>query len=95
MAGERNWSGAGVLASVPWCCIAPALISFLGVAGSLSARLWVGQATPFLLVFSAGALLRANYLAWIRRRGTRWSRAVVVISSILALSLWLPRFVSF
>lgn len=91
MAGERNWSGVGVLASVPWCCIAPAVISLLGVAGSLSARLWISQATPFLLVFSAGALLRANYLAWIRRQGTRWSRAVVVISTLLALTFWLPR----
>lgn len=94
MAGERNWSGAGVLASVPWCCIAPALISVLGVASSLGARLWISQATPYLLAFSVGALLRANYLAWIRRRGTQWSRAVVVISSLLALSLWLPRLLS-
>jgi len=83
----------GFFLSLPWCCITPALLSLVGFFGA------VGATRDFLLVvfyplFVISVLLlgRANYLSFYKKKGSKISRALVLVSTIGALALWAFRF---
>lgn len=84
---------SGLLLSLPWCCIAPALLSlfgFLGAAGST--RIFVSEIFYPLFFLSILFLTRAGYLSFYRKKGSNVSRTVVLVSIIGALILWGLRF---
>lgn len=82
---------AAALAGLPWCCIAPAVVSLLGVGSGL---LTLSRSLPLtlaLLLVSAGFLGRANYLMWVRRHGAGWVRAATILSTLFVIVLWAYR----
>lgn len=79
--------------SLPWCCLVPAGLALAGAGGAVGARLWLAQAAWLLSPLAVALLMRAWWLAWWQRRGSAWSRVVVVASTLLAVALWLPRLV--
>ena len=91
--GRAELSLVAFLLSLPWCCITPAalsLIGFLGAAGA--ARLLLKEALFPLLGISLFLLVRAHYLIYFKRHGSRVSRTLVWVSTIGALALWAFRF---
>ncbi len=79
------------LTALPWCCIAPAVfaVSGLATAGVGTTLRW---ATPVFMLVSIVFLARALFLALIRRRGPKWVRAVVVLSTPAIALAWAFRF---
>jgi len=75
---ERGWSllGAGVV--TPWCCVAPAALSLVGITG-----LSVGVLTrietalfPYMAILAVILIGRAHYLLYAKGQGNRMSRIV-------------------
>ena len=85
---------AAVIASLPWCCVLPGLLSVIGLAGAGAAAVDVlaGPAEYVLLGLSVLFLGRAHYLASWRGHGTRWSTTAVWISTVMVVLLWLYQF---
>ena len=80
------------LTALPWCCIAPAAFAVSGVAiTGLGAAL--SSAMPLFLALSALLLGRSLYLAFVKRRGPRWVRAVVLASTPLIATAWAIRLI--
>ncbi len=77
--------------ALPWCCIAPAAFAVSGVA---TAGIGTGlqSATPVFLVLCAGLLARSLYLAFVKRQGPTWVRAVVLVSAPAIALVWALRF---
>jgi len=91
--GIKRYSLAGLFFSLPLCCITPLVFSLLGFLGS------AGTTGDFLIeflypIFAISILLlgRANYLSFYKKQGSRISRALVLIFTAIALSLWAFRF---
>jgi len=91
--GIKRYSLAGLLFSLPWCCITPLAFSLLGFLGA------AGTTGDFLIeflypIFAISILLlgRANYLSFYKKQGSMISRALVLIFTAIALSLWAFRF---
>ncbi len=86
----RSVMGSG-LASLPWCCVAPAAFAVSGVA---TAGIGTGlqSAMPVFLVLSAGLLGRSLYLALVKRQGPMWVRAIVLLSTPAIALVWAFRF---
>lgn len=78
----------GVLA-LPWCCLVPAGLSFLGLTSAGFVRAAIVPVRPYLLTVAVGLMGWAHYLVWVRRQGTRWSRWVVVGTTLVAAGTWL------
>lgn len=90
MKGPGAASLSSALAALPWCCIAPAAFSTVGVVtAGVGSRF--AQATPLFVVVSLAFLARALHLAWVRRQGRPWARAATVVSALLVLGLWSAR----
>ena len=83
-------SALSAIAALPWCCIAPAAFGLGGIA-TAGAGAVIAEATPVLLVLSAGFLGRAVYLAGIRRSGRPWTRAIALVSAPLVALFWAYR----
>ncbi len=81
----------GVVAGLPWCCIAPAVASVLGASSGILALTTSLPVKIALLVVSLGSLGRANYLVWIRRHGPKWVRLVTAASTLLVILAWTYR----
>jgi len=79
------------LTALPWCCIAPAAFAVSGLA-TAGVGTTLSGATPVFLVVSIVFLARALYLALIKRRGPKWVRAVVVLSTPTIALVWAFRF---
>lgn len=75
--------------AVPWCCVLPAVLAVFGLAGTAAMRVTLMRYTPFLLLFSAFFLVRANYLVHVRKQGNRMSHITVWLSTLVAFGLWL------
>ena len=88
---ERGSSLAAIAASVPWCCLLPAIFALLGLAGAGAARTTSVELMPFLLGASLLFLGRAHYLIHVRRQGTPWARWTVWLATALAVGLWVLR----
>jgi len=80
---ERGMSLLGAGLVVPWCCVAPAVFSLLGVTGLSFGFLTRIAANLFLyLVIMAVVLLgRAYYLLYAKHQGNRLSRMITWAST--------------
>lgn len=85
---------AAVIASLPWCCLLPALLSVIGLAGvgAAASQMIAGPGEYVLLGLSVLLLARAHYLASWRGHGARWSTTAVWISTVTVVLLWLYQF---
>ena len=87
MDARRN-SMIGGLFALPWCCIIPAALSMLGLAGVATSRTVTEGIVPYLLMISVLFLGRAHYLLYIKHRGNRVSHIVTWAATLLAITLW-------
>ena len=80
---ERGWSlfGAGLV--LPWCCVAPAALSLVGVSGLSLGVLTRIETTvfPYVAIFAVVLLGRAHYLLHQKHQGNRLSRAITWAST--------------
>ena len=83
-------SALGLAASIPWCCVMPAVLATFGF-GAASAARWLGPAAPLLLGIGVILFGRAHYLMWFRHQGSPAARAVTLLSTFLAAALWVVR----
>lgn len=88
---ERGSSLTAIAAALPWCCILPATLALLGLAGAGAAQVVAGGLMPYLLGLSALLLGRAHYLIHVRKQGAQWARWIVWLSTALVIGLWVPR----
>jgi hypothetical protein len=65
---------SGLIASIPWCCVLPAVLSILGLSGVVPARLVAWKLNPILLGLTAVFLARAHYLLYWKGHGNRLSQ---------------------
>ena len=92
---ERGTSLLGAGLVVPWCCVAPAVFSLLGVTGFSFGVLTRFEATwfPYLAILAVVLLGRAHYLLYIKHQGNRVSHVVtwvstVLVSLMLIIQMW-------
>jgi len=85
--------GAGIV--TPWCCLAPMVLSLIGVSGLSLAVLARIEATlfPYLAILAAVLLGRAHYLLYARHQGNRISKvttwmATGVAGLVVGIRLW-------
>ncbi len=92
---ERGWSlfGAGLV--LPWCCVAPAALSLVGVSGLSVGLLTQIEASlfPYLAISAVVLLGRAQYLLHVKRQGNRLSHVIAwgstgLIGVMLVIQLW-------
>lgn len=86
-----NEKSAGLFSAafaVPWCCVLPAGLAAFGLAGTAAMEITLVKYMPLMLGLSAMFLVRANYLAHIKKQGNRASHVVVWISTLTAVGLW-------
>ena len=93
-ANARSTGISAVITSLPWCCILPALLSVIGLAGFGAAvvHVFAGPAKYVLLGLSVLFLARAHYLASWRGHGPWWSKTAVWVSTVAVVLLWLYQF---
>lgn len=91
----HGWSLLGTGLVVPWCCIAPAALSLLGITGlSLGLPSKIEAALfPYLAILAVVLLGRAHWLLAVRRQGNRASRIVTwgstgLASVLIGFRLW-------
>ena len=89
--GRLSGVSSGILASVPWCCIIPALLSLMGPGGAMAARSTAWRLNPLLLILAVLALGRAHYQIYWLGHSKPWSRYVTWGATIFVIALWLPR----
>ncbi len=92
---EPGWSlfGAGLV--VPWCCVAPATLSLVGVTGLSVGVLTDIEATlfPYLAIIAIAMLGRAHYLFYAKHQGNRLSRGITwastgLVGVMVVVQLW-------
>ena len=92
---ERGWSlfGAGLV--LPWCCVAPAALSLVGVSGLSVGVLTQIEASlfPYLAISAVALLGRAHYLLHVKRQGNRLSHVITwgstgLVGAMLVIQLW-------
>lgn len=84
---EKTSSIFSVAFAVPWCCVLPAGLAVLGLAGTAAMKIILMKYVPVFLLLSAFFLGRANYLVHIKKQGNRASHIVVVFSTLTAFGL--------
>jgi len=83
-------AGWGSFLALPWCCVVPAALSFVGLGAGVAAGFtgpiaWGSAAASVLL------LSRANWLVWVRRRGAAPARWGTTLFTAAAAAIWLVR----
>ena len=84
---ERTSSIFSVAFAVPWCCVVPAGLAILGLAGTVTIKIILMKYVPVFFLLSALFLGRANYLVHIKKQGNRTSHIVVGFSTFTAFGL--------
>lgn len=74
--------------AVPWCCVIPAGLAFMGLAGSAALKITLMEYAPVMLGLSTLFLGRANYLVHVKKQGNRASRGMVWVFTLAAIALW-------
>lgn len=69
----------------------PALLSFFALGSAAAARGVVAELMPYLFILSVVFLAYAYYWAWVRKRGHRAGRWILLINTILVGYLWYGR----
>ena len=85
---EKISSIFSVAFAVPWCCVLPAGLAVLGLAGTAAIKIILMKYVPVFFLLSALFLGRANYLVHIKKQGNRASHTVVWISTLTTVGLW-------
>ena len=92
---ERGSSLLGAGLVVPWCCVAPAVFSLLGVTGLSFGVLTRIEANlfPYLVIMAVVLLGRAHYLLYSKHQGNRVSHVVTwastaLVSLMLIIQVW-------
>ena len=86
----RN-SALATLLSLPWCCVLPALLSFVSLSSAIAAGVWLVKLTWVFLPLGVLLLGRAFWLLYIKHQGGRWSRLLTWAATLLVFILWAPR----
>lgn len=86
-AGSAQPLSTGLLASIPWCCVVPAVLSMLGLGGAVAARLAAWRLNPLFLAMTFIFLGRAHYLLYWKGHGNLLSRRLTWSATVLALAL--------
>lgn len=86
---EKSLSISSVIFALPWCCVFPAGLAVLGLAGTAVLKTTLMEFAPLFLVISGGLLGWSNYLIHIQKQGNRASHVVVWLSTLLAVSFWI------
>ena len=84
---EKTSSIFSVAFAVPWCCVIPAGLAVLGLAGTAAIKIILMKYVLVFLGLSAVFLGRANYLVHIKKQGNRASHIIVGFSTFTALGL--------
>ena len=82
----------GGLFSLPWCCIAPGVLSLVGLGSVGVARVAAGRLMPALLLMALVFLGRAHYLLHVKHVGNRFSKITTWISTALVVGVSILRF---
>jgi len=84
---ERGWSLFGASLVLPWCCVAPAALSLVGVSGLSLGVLTQIEATlfPYLAILAIVLLGRAHYFHYVKHQGNRLSRMITGASTMLVM----------
>ncbi len=79
-----------LVSTLPWCCIAPALVAVLGATGSSAAGAGFASpvARPLLQGLSLALLARAHYDVTWKRHGAAWAKGIVWASTAFVLVTW-------
>lgn len=91
MMKERGWSLLGAGMVVPWCCVAPAALSLVGITGlslGLLTNIEAALLFPYLTILAVALLGRAHYLLYAKRKGNRLSRMITWGSTGLVAAMW-------
>ena len=72
------------------CCVLPALLSVVGVAGAATALLMQWLA-PVLALISGAALAYSFHTLYVRRRGSRLSLVTTWLSAVSVVGFWTYR----
>jgi hypothetical protein len=95
---ERLLNVAAVLAAwagtLKLCCIAPALFSVTGLAGTAAAVYVTRWVSPGLAVVSAALLARSFYALYVRKSGSRTSEVATWVSAFSVAGFWVYRILS-
>jgi len=93
---ERGSSLLGAGLVMPWCCVAPAMLSLVGLTGlSLGTFTRVeADLFPYLAAMAVLLLGRAHYLFYAKRQGNRLSRIITwsstgLVATLLTVRLWI------
>lgn len=81
---EKTSSIFSVAFAVPWCCVVPAGLAVLGLAGTAAMKIILMKYGPVFLGLSTVFLGRANYLVHIKKQGNRASHIIVGFSTLTA-----------
>lgn len=88
---SRSGMLSGLL-SLPWCCIAPGMLSLVGLGSVGLARGVARQLMPLFLLLALLLLGRAHYLLYVRHEGNRFSRVMTWVSTTVFLGVSMLRF---
>ncbi len=86
----RN-SALAALLSLPWCCVLPALLSFVSLAGAVVSMVWIAKLFWVFLPLSVLLLGRAFWLLYVKHQGRPWTRQLTWAAAFLVVILWVPR----
>ncbi len=73
--------------ALPWCCIVPISISWLGAGSAFLATL-LRPITPFLLAASIILIGYSHYRTWTKSHRSKKQIVWLSISTIIAITLW-------
>lgn len=92
MAKAARPSLLGMGLSLPWCCIAPGVLSLIGAGSVGMARILARELMPSFLLLALILLGRAHYLLYVRHEGNRFSQMSTWISTGLLIGVSILRF---
>ena len=75
---------------MPWCCVLPAVLSFVSLGSAAAARVALMKLMLPLFVVSLAFLLYAHFRVWVRREGRPAAKIVLLVNTVLValLSAW-------
>ena len=84
----RPTGGLSVFFSAPWCCVLPAVLSFVSLGSAASARVALMKLMLPLLVLSVAFLTYAHLRVWVRKEGRPAAKIVLLVNTVLVALLW-------
>ena len=75
------------LVALPWCCIVPVFVSWLGTGSALLATMFAPLTLP-LLATSFILLGYSHYRVWVKGHRSRPQVFWLTVSTLLSVSFW-------